>query len=92
MPKLRRRGAANLTGTANLTGMMSTWTSLLEVCEGADAAPTRQAVTAADEAQRSLSVLLVPWQEIKTKDVPSLNERLRRANLPTIQIENGQGR
>jgi hypothetical protein len=31
--------------------------------------------------------LIAQWTEIKTKDVPALNEQLKKAGLPTLEIK-----
>jgi photosystem II stability/assembly factor-like uncharacterized protein len=68
----------------NLTGSNGNFTSLLELLQGADATPTTQAVTALTEVEQSLSNLLARWNEVKSKDLASINELLRQANLPPL--------
>lgn len=66
-------------------GLATGLLSLMNLVEGADVMPTTQAIAAADELQRSLNDLLGKWNDIKTKDVKSLNEQLSKAGLPTIK-------
>jgi hypothetical protein len=66
-----------------LNGELST---LLEIVEGADAAPTTQAESAALTLQRSLDQQLAGWNTLKSRDVPALNEQLQRANLPPLEV------
>jgi photosystem II stability/assembly factor-like uncharacterized protein len=73
-----RGGAVN----TNLTEVNASLASLLDLLQSADAAPTTQAVAASAELQRKLAELLSRWDEIKSKDVPALNEQLRGAGLP----------
>jgi photosystem II stability/assembly factor-like uncharacterized protein len=69
---------------AQLSGELST---LLGVIEGADAAPTTQAVAEVGAVQRALQTQLTRWREIQTRDVPALNTQLQQANLPAIQLD-----
>ena len=57
------------------------------VVESADAAPTPDAVTAFERIQPVLRATLSAWKEVKEKEVPRLNERLRGANLPQVTLE-----
>jgi photosystem II stability/assembly factor-like uncharacterized protein len=57
---------------------------LLEVLQGADVAPTTQAVAACEEAHRGLHELLARWDELQGKEVKALNEQLRQAGLPVL--------
>jgi photosystem II stability/assembly factor-like uncharacterized protein len=76
-----RRGA---TSEPTLTRVHGELLELMGVVEGADIAPTTQAVAAAGEVQRKLSEVLSRWTELKEKDVKPLNEQLRRANLQIV--------
>jgi uncharacterized phage infection (PIP) family protein YhgE len=69
---------------ANLTQVNSSLESLLELLQSADAQPTMQAATAAADLQRKLDALLARFNEIRSGDVRSLDDELRRANLPTL--------
>ena len=57
---------------------------LMALVEGADVAPTTQAVAASEQVQRSLAGVLSRWSELKAKDVNALNEQLVKAGLPAI--------
>ncbi len=59
---------------------------LMGVAEGADVAPTTQAVAASEELQRILTGVLARWSDIKQKDVRSLNEQLTKSNLPVLTL------
>jgi hypothetical protein len=54
--------------------------------DSADAVPTEAAQTTFAEAQRSLTEVTRQWEEVKARDIPLLNERLRSANLPAIDL------
>lgn len=57
---------------------------LLAFVDSADTAPTSAASEALTQLQSSAADLLKNWDEVKTKDIPALNEQLRQVNLPAI--------
>ncbi len=67
-------------------GLSTNFLGLMNMVEGADVAPTTQAIAASDDVQKSLSALLTRWEEIKTKDLKSLNDELRKAGKPIISL------
>ena len=71
----------------NLTSLNSGFSSLLENLQSADMAPTDATVAAAVELKRTLAKLLSDWNQVKTRDVASMNEQLRAANQPTLKPE-----
>jgi photosystem II stability/assembly factor-like uncharacterized protein len=73
-------------GGSGLARLASELLSIMNLVEGADAAPTTQAAAASDDLQKSLADSLSSWSEIKNKDLKSLNEQLRQAGLPTIAL------
>jgi hypothetical protein len=56
-----------------------------DVLGAADAAPTAQAVDAANQVQQNLSATLSRWNEVKN-GVGSLNQQLQAAGLPAIDL------
>ncbi len=80
----RRSRGSEKASLARLSGELS---ALLEVLQGADAAPTTQAVKACGEVQQNLDGLLVHWREFKSKDIEELNTQIRNANLPELKVE-----
>jgi photosystem II stability/assembly factor-like uncharacterized protein len=70
----------------NLSQLHSRFSSLLEVLQQSDAAPTTQAVAASGEFQRQLRELMSSWQQLKTKDVEAVNAQLHAANLPPLTL------
>ena len=54
--------------------------------QSADAAPTRQAYEVFDELSRQLEEQLAKWREVTSKDVPALNESMRKARLGAVLI------
>ena len=73
-------------GGSGLSRLASELLSVMNLVEGADTAPTTQAVAASDALQKSLADALSSWSEIKNKDLKSLNEQLRQAGLPAITL------
>ncbi|HYV05618.1 MAG TPA: glycoside hydrolase [Blastocatellia bacterium] len=61
--------------------------SLMELVEGADVAPTTQAIAGSVELQRRLDELLRRWSQIKSTDLKTLNEQLRKANLSVPDLK-----
>ena len=68
----------------NLTTVNNSFSSLLESLQSADVIPTDATIAAAAELKRMLTKLIADWNELKTKDVPSMNQQLRSANQPTL--------
>ena len=57
---------------------------LLGILQGADAAPTSQAVASVTTARKELSDLFSKWAVVCEKDLVDLNAKLKAANLPAI--------
>ena len=66
----------------NLTRLNGDLARLLDVVEGADAAPTTQAHAAWAGLEKSLAPLLARWSELQAKDVPALDRQLQQAGVP----------
>jgi photosystem II stability/assembly factor-like uncharacterized protein len=62
--------------------------ALETVADSADTAPTTQCRTAADERLTALESLLAQWNEIKGKELPALNERLRSFRIVPLVPRN----
>jgi photosystem II stability/assembly factor-like uncharacterized protein len=59
---------------------------LLSAVDGADSAPTQTAQDTTSDLQRSLTALETQWDDVKAHDINTLNDQLRRASLPTINL------
>jgi hypothetical protein len=59
---------------------------LLNAVDGADAAPTQTAQDTSGDLQKALTALENQWDDVKARDINALNDQLRRANLPTINL------
>jgi hypothetical protein len=64
---------------------------LLALLQGADAAPTTQAVAAVGDVRAGLDKVLKRWAEMKDGEVTKLNEKLRGANLPPLTVLSPEG-
>ena len=75
-----------------LAGVSGEMQQLLRILQGADATPTTTAVTACEEAGKSLRQLLSRWGELKDKDIKALNERLSKAGLTPLAPKSDAGK
>jgi hypothetical protein len=69
---------------AKLSGDLS---AVMRLVQGADMPPTLQAMAAFDISTKALAELLTRWIDLKTKELKSVNEKLRQANLPAMDLE-----
>jgi hypothetical protein len=69
---------------ARLSGDLS---AVMSIVQGVDRIPTTQAMAAAETSTQALSELLTRWNDLKTKELKSVNEKLRQANLPAIILD-----
>ncbi len=74
-------------GADSLGSVRGALMSLMGILQGADVAPTTQAVAAVAERRQALAALIGRWNELKTKDIPAVNDLLRKANLPELKLE-----
>jgi hypothetical protein len=61
--------------------------ALLSALDTADAAPTTQEISMFSELEKALQEQLTSWEQLKSKDIPELNEQLKRAGLPEIDLK-----
>jgi photosystem II stability/assembly factor-like uncharacterized protein len=71
----------------SLARLNSGFAALLNALDTADAAPTTQEVSMFAELQKALDEQLMAWEQLKSKDVLELNEQLKKAGLPTIDLK-----
>jgi photosystem II stability/assembly factor-like uncharacterized protein len=74
-------------GPDTLTGIGGSLTSLMNLMQAADAAPTSQVLAAVTERRQALANLTAKWIALKTQDLTNLNAQLKAANLPAIEIK-----
>jgi hypothetical protein len=60
---------------------------LLTVVDGADAAPTQTVQDSFADRQRALAAVTSAWDDIRAHAIPTLNDQLLRAKLPTISLD-----
>ncbi len=72
-----------IVSAASLNGALG---SLLLLVEGADSAPTAQAVSAFGVYRSLLNQQLAKWNTLKENDFPILNRLLQQRQLPTIVV------
>jgi photosystem II stability/assembly factor-like uncharacterized protein len=61
--------------------------AIISALDTADAAPTTQQTAMFAELEKALDEQLSAWNQIKTKDFPVLNEQLKKAGLPPIDLQ-----
>jgi hypothetical protein len=65
--------------------LVGSFTSMLDLLQEPDAAPTTQAVRDLAALNAALARAQRMWTEIRSTDVPALNAKLKQANLKTIE-------
>jgi len=65
----------------SLARLNSAYGTILEQLDTADAAPTTQQEAMFKELEKALAEQLAAWNEIKTKEVPALNQQLKKAGI-----------
>ncbi len=68
----------------DLTSLNQTLRELLQLVNGADAAPSRAMVTTDDELRRALNTVVAQWNELGARDLIDLNAQLKQIGLPKI--------
>jgi len=74
-------------GAESLSRLTGNLAQLLDMLQDADVAPTPVVAEAVRERQATLSALLRRWEEIVTREIPALNQRLRGAGLAEVRLE-----
>jgi hypothetical protein len=73
---------------ARLNGALN---QLLATVDSADAAPSARAISMFAAVESALEQQLANWKEIKSRDIPALNLRLRQANMKEIRVGSPAG-
>ena len=71
----------------SLARLNSGFNALVTALDTADAAPTTQQVAMFGELDKALEEQLSAWSELKAKDIPALNEQLKKAGQPPIDLQ-----
>jgi len=84
--KILLDGQAETTSQATLSRINANVGALYAEVDRADAAPTTAQLKARADIERDFSAIIKRWEEIRTKTVPGLNQRLKDARLEEIVI------
>jgi len=79
----RRGGGAGQPSLSSLNGQLA---RVFEVIQGCDNAPTATALAAVTRLQSGVREQLTAWKQMQTSDLRKLNEKLRGASLPAIEV------
>ncbi|MCL5287148.1 MAG: glycoside hydrolase [Acidobacteria bacterium] len=79
-------GGAAAPAADSLSSVRASLQSLMGILQGADVAPTTQAVAAITARRKALAALMARWDAVKSKDLPAMNEQLRKASLPKLKL------
>jgi hypothetical protein len=71
----------------SLARLNSGFNSLVSALDTADAAPTTQQTATFVELEKALEEQLSAWGQLKSKDIPELNEQLKKAGSPQIDLQ-----
>jgi photosystem II stability/assembly factor-like uncharacterized protein len=80
-----RGGAA--AGPPTLGQVSGEYGALYGLIDSADGRPTAAQTAVLQEINAKFTKLMAQWGEVKTKDLPALNEQLRKAGLPPVEIK-----
>src|ERR1035441_10231203 len=71
----------------SLSRLNSGFSALVSALDTADAAPTTQQTAMFVELDKALAEQLSAWDQLKSKDIPDLNQQLKKAGQPTIDLQ-----
>ncbi len=71
----------------SLSRLNSGLNAVVSALDTADAAPTTQQIAMVGELEKALADQLAAWSQLKSKDIPALNEQLKKAGLPLIDLQ-----
>ena len=70
-----------------LTDTTTNLIALYKAIDQADAAPTVAQIDASTKNEAALETKMAKWNELKNRDIPALNQQLRTAGLPALQLD-----
>ena len=70
----------------SLSRLNTGFNTLVSGLDTADAAPTTQQVAMFGDLNKALEEQLAAWGQLKSKEIPDLNEQLKKAGLPPIDL------
>jgi len=71
----------------SLARLNSGLNTLVSGLDTADGAPTTQQKATFVEIEKALEEQLSAWAQLKSRDVPALNDQLKKAGLPLIDLQ-----
>jgi hypothetical protein len=71
----------------SLARLNSGFSALVSALDTADAAPTTQQTAMFVELYKALEEQMSAWGQLKSKDIPELNEQLKKGGLPPIDLQ-----
>ena len=71
----------------SLARLNNGFNTLVSALDSADAAPTTQQAAVFGELDKALEEQLSAWAQLKSKDIPELNDKLKKAGLPPIDLQ-----
>jgi hypothetical protein len=71
----------------SLSRLNNGFSAVVSALDTADAAPTTQQVAMFGELNKALEEQLSAWAQLRSKDIPALNEQLKKAGLPVIDLQ-----
>jgi hypothetical protein len=71
----------------SLSRLNSGLAAILSALDTADAAPTTQELAMFTEVEKALEEQLSAWGQLKSKDLPELNQQLKKTGLPPIDLQ-----
>jgi photosystem II stability/assembly factor-like uncharacterized protein len=76
--------SASGSATASLSKLNGDLGKLLDVVDSADARPTEAARDTFSDLQRALGPALNQWSDLKSRELPEVNDQLRKTKLPPL--------
>ena len=83
-----RAGGAGAAAPAGetLASVGGQFLGIMNVFQGADASPTTQAVTAANDKLKSYATIIAKWAKVMKTDIPALNIKLHAAGIDPVSV------
>jgi photosystem II stability/assembly factor-like uncharacterized protein len=85
-PRRGRRPPPNDNSEPSFGRLSGELNAIMQLVQESDMPPTATVAATAEESTKKLIDLVARWAEVKSTDVPSLNEKLRDAKLREIKI------
>jgi photosystem II stability/assembly factor-like uncharacterized protein len=80
-------GRGAVAGPDTISSVNGSLGLMMRLIQGADVAPTTQAVAAAADRRKAMASLLQRWATMKTQDLANLNTQLKRSGLSEVKVE-----